>query len=105
MPYIDLDFPRNERIEPRVPASGMGYLTFFRQGVLITVTAAVVEVSTSSMQLVVNEPIEPGGKIELGLRRLIVQGEIKDCRINEVGLYRLSIRTHRVFDAAEFRHI
>src|SRR5436309_1837996 len=93
----------HEHIEPRVLASGTGYLTFFEQSVLITVTAAVIDVSRSGLQLEPDEAIEPGSKIELGLRRLIVQGEVKTCHRNQGGRHRLGISIRRVFDAAEFQ--
>ena len=92
-------------IEPRVLASGTGHLTFFKQSVLITVTATVLDVSRSSLQLELDEAIEPGSKIELGLSRLILQGEVKHCHMNESGRHRLLILTHNVFDAGEFQHI
>jgi PilZ domain-containing protein len=57
----------------------------------MTVTADVIDVSRSGLELEVDEPIELGGKIELKLRRLIVEGEVKDCRITKVGPYRFSI--------------
>ena len=105
MTYIEANVLPCEHVEPRVPASGTGHLTFFKESVLITVTAAVIEVSRSGLQLELDEAIEPGAKIELGLRRLIVQGEVLTCRVNELGRYRLGISLHRVFDAAEFHNI
>ena len=54
--------------------------------------------SRSSMQLEVDEEIEPGSRIELGLQRLIVQGEIGGCAIADRGRYRLSVLTHKVFE-------
>ena len=84
--------------EARVRARGSGYLTFFKQQVLVTIVAAVTEVSRSSMQLEVDEEIELGSRIELGLQRLIVQGEIDDCAIADPGRYRLNVLTHKVFE-------
>ena len=95
----------DEYLEPRVLASGTGHLTFFKESVLITLTASVIEVSRSGLQLELDEAIEPGSKIELGLSRLIPQGEVEHCRMNKSGRHRLGILTHKVFDAAEFRHI
>jgi hypothetical protein len=84
--------------EPTVTASGEGYLTFFKRSVLLTLTAAVLEVSRSTLLLEVDEAIESGGKVELGLRRLTVHGEVRTCRVIEPGRYRLSVLIHQVLD-------
>lgn len=82
-----------------MPASGVGYLTFFKHSVLVSLTAAVIDVSRSSLTLEVDEAIEPGSKIEFGLRRLTVHGEVRSCRLNEPRRYGLGILTHQVFDS------
>ena len=92
-------------IESRVPASGTGCLTIFKHGVLMIVTADVIDVSRSGLQLEVDEPIELGGKIETQTSATRFGGEVKDCRIRKVGSYHSAFHINNVFEAAEFRHI
>jgi PilZ domain len=90
----------NYPVELRVLVAGSGHLTFFKHSILVTAAAAIIDVSRSGLQLEVDEAIEPGSKIELGLQRLTVHGEVRRCSLHGPGRYRLGVRIHWVLDSA-----
>jgi hypothetical protein len=61
-------------------------------------TATVVDVSKSGLQVVLNRPFESGSPIELRLRTSLVRGKVENCRPNDQGGYRIGILTTSVIE-------
>jgi len=92
MSDTELDLIETSIDEPRVPASGEGHLSFIRGSATVTVAAAVIEISRSTLLLEADESIEPGVRVELELQSLSVRGEVRSCRAIAPDRYRLGVR-------------
>jgi hypothetical protein len=86
----------DRRGEPRFIAGGTGEVTVISPHSLVKLSATVLDVSRSGLQLEVDVLIQSGSIIRLKLRTLSVSGEVARCMRIGSGRYRLGVLTGQV---------
>ena len=87
----------DRRTEPRIASAGMGELTFIDLPEL-ELTAPVVDVSRSGLQVEVDVLVKTGSIVELRLKDHTVLGQVRSCRPNASGRYRVGILTRQIIE-------
>jgi hypothetical protein len=84
------------RREPRFQSAGIGDLTIVNSSTFPKLSVTIVDVSRSGLQIELDEPLQPGGSVEVRLRDTIVMGEVRHCRPFSAGRYRVGMATSSV---------
>jgi len=89
----------NLRKEPRFQAAGIADVKLVNPAAGLRLSAAIVDVSRSGLQIEVEEPLNSGSGVEIRLSESVVMGEVCNCRPHGEGRYRAGILTIRMVDS------
>jgi len=87
------------RKEPRFRAAGIADVKVVNPAAGLRLSAAIVDVSRSGLQIEVDEPLNSGSGVEIRLSESVVMGEVCNCRPYGEGRYRAGILTIRIVES------
>ena len=88
----------DRRTEPRIEARGTAVMTIVNDAAFTKLTATIVDVSRSGLQVALDSPLESGSPVGLRLRTALILGVVENCRPNEQGGYCVGILTTSVME-------
>ena len=94
------------RKEPRFQTTGIADLKVVNPAAGLRLSAAIVDVSRSGLQIEVDKPLNSGNGVEILLSEWVVMGEVCNCRPHGEGRYRAGILTIRIIESPlSMRHL
>src|SRR6266849_10996473 len=89
----------DSRKEPRFRTAGIADLKVVNPAAGLRLSAAIVDVSRSGLQIEVDKPLNSGNGVEILLSESIVMGKVCNCRPHGEGRYRAGILTIRMIES------
>src|SRR5438128_1085920 len=87
------------RKEPRFQAAGIADVKVVNPAAGLRLSAAIVDVSRSGLQIEVDKPLNSGSGVEIRLNESVVMGEVCNCQPHGEGRYRAGILTIRMVES------
>src|ERR1043166_1526723 len=108
-PMSDTQPPKDQphldrRREPRFPSSGTARVTDLSDHTLTVHFAAIVDVSSSGLQLELDIPLQVGVHIKIQLPSTLLIGQVSNMRRHSPERYRVGVRM-TVFCGSKMKHL